>query len=150
MANSEGPDYVTQKPWLLAGDLNEILFAHEKEGGRQRAQRYMDNFRHALEECGVEDLGFEGDIFMWRNNSHNFEGYIREWLDRAVANPEWQEMFPNVKVINGDPRHSDHRPLVIDTGPVVERRRVGGVGFRFEAAWVEEEGCKQVVKDAWD
>lgn len=138
------------KPWLLAGDFNGVLFTHEKQGGRQRAQRYMDNFRQALEECGVEDLGFEGDRFTWWNNNHSVEGYIRERLDRAVANPEWQEMFPNVRVINGDPRHSDHRPVLIDTGPV-ERRRVGGhAGFRFEAAWVEEEGCKEVVKGAWE
>jgi hypothetical protein len=63
----------------------------------------MDNFQDVLQECGVEDLGFEGDRFTWRNNNHRVEGYIRERLDRAVANIEWQEMFPNVKIINGDP-----------------------------------------------
>jgi len=91
------------KPWLLAGYFNEILYAHEKEGGRQRGQQFMDNFRDALQECGVEDLGFEGDRFTWRNNNHRIEGYIRERLDRAVANHEWLEMFPNVKIINRDP-----------------------------------------------
>lgn len=53
------------KPWLLAGDFNEILFAHEKQGGHPRAQRMMGNFQQALEECGVEDLGFEGDRYTW-------------------------------------------------------------------------------------
>lgn len=137
------------KAWLLAGDFNEILFAHEKEGGRQRSQWCMDDFREALQACRVEDLGFEGDRFTWRNNNHRVEGYIRERLDRAVANIEWQEMFPNVKIINGDPRHSDHRPLVIDTGPEEVRRRGGTTTYRFEAAWTEEEECKEVVKKAW-
>jgi hypothetical protein len=42
--------------------------------------------------------------------------YIRERLDRAVANSTWRNNFPLVKVINGDPRHSDHRPVIIDVG----------------------------------
>ena len=58
------------KPWMLAGDFNEILFAHEK-GGRQRNQWCMDKFRQVLEECGVEDVGYEGDKFTWRNNNHS-------------------------------------------------------------------------------
>jgi hypothetical protein len=94
---------VPTKPWLLVGDFNETLFAHEKEGGRLRCQQQMDSFRGALELCGVEDLGYEGDCFTWRNNNHQVEGYIRERLDRAVANHEWQEMFPHVRVINGNP-----------------------------------------------
>ena len=137
------------KPWLLAGDFNEILYAHEKERGRQRGQQFMDNFRDALQECGVEDLGFEGDRFTCRNNNHRIEGYIRERLDRAVANHEWLEMFPNVKIINGDPRHSDHRPIIIETGVEERMQRCGARSYRFEAAWVEEEECKEVVKKAW-
>jgi hypothetical protein len=127
------------KPWLLAGDFNEILFAHEKEGGKQRHQRCMDKFRQVLEDCGVEDLGFGGDRFTWRNNNHSVEGYIRERLDRAVANVDCQEMFPEFRVVNGDPKHSDHRPVIVDTGPEERRVRGGGAEFRFEAAWVEKE-----------
>jgi hypothetical protein len=29
-------------PWLCAGDFNEILYNHEKEGGKCRPQSYMD------------------------------------------------------------------------------------------------------------
>lgn len=52
----------------------------------------MDQFKEALEFCSLTDLGFEGDVFTWRNNNHNCEGYIRERLDRAgryygVAHP---------------------------------------------------------------
>jgi hypothetical protein len=39
---------------------------------------------------------------------------------------------------------------VIDTGEE-EVIRTGGHGaYRFEAAWVEEEDCKVVVKEAWE
>lgn len=46
----------THMPWLSAGDFNEILFHHEKEGGVQRAQVCLDRFREALEFCEIHDL----------------------------------------------------------------------------------------------
>ena len=100
-------------PWMCAGDFNEILYNHEKEGGRSRPQSYMDQFREALEACELQDLGFFGDVFTWRNNNHRVEGYIRERLDQAVANSQWRGLFPAVRVFNGDPRHSDHRRVII-------------------------------------
>jgi hypothetical protein len=38
----------------------------------------MDAFREVLEDCGLEDLGFEGDCFMWHNNQYTEEGFIKE------------------------------------------------------------------------
>jgi hypothetical protein len=45
----------------------------------------MEKFRHALEDCGLDDLGFVGDTFTWRNHHHQAEGYIKQRLDRAVG-----------------------------------------------------------------
>lgn len=59
--------------WLCAGDFNEILFSHEKEGGRARAQACMDVFKEALEACNLQDLGFLGDMYTWRNHNHRVE-----------------------------------------------------------------------------
>lgn len=103
------------KPWLMAGDFNEVLFSHEKQGGMQGSQQCMEKFRETLEVCGLEDLGYEGDMFTWRNNNFTEEGFIRERLDRAVANKAWRELFPLARVLNGDQRHSDHRPIIIET-----------------------------------
>ncbi|KAJ1255254.1 hypothetical protein BS78_K272300 [Paspalum vaginatum] len=139
------------KPWLCAGDFNEILVNEEKVGGAPRSQGAMEKFRDALEVCGLYDLGWCGDMFTWRNHSHTVENYIKETLDRAVANEEWRRKFPVVKVINGDPRSSDHRPIIISTDREDEgiRRRHGAGGFKFEASWVKESGCRKVVEDAW-
>lgn len=46
----------------------------------------MDKFKDTMVDCGLQDLGFEGDMFTWQNHSHTEEGYIRERLGRAVAN----------------------------------------------------------------
>jgi hypothetical protein len=87
----------------------------------------MDKFREALEGCQLQDLGFKGDPFSWRNNCNVASNYIKERLDRAVATKEWCAHFPAFRVINGDPRHSDHR-LVIWNWRMIEVTEEEGQG----------------------
>jgi hypothetical protein len=140
------------KPWLMAGDFNEILYAWEKEGGVPRPHACLDKFREALEICDLDDPGFVGDAFTWRNNNHDANKYIRERLDRAVATQAWRDRFPGFKVINGDHCHSDHRPIIVDTHGIEKARRGPTIRSRprFEAKWLEEEDYKEVVKETWE
>lgn len=50
-------------PWLVSGDFNEILYAHDKKGGLPRDERGREEFRNVLEDCGLEDIGFSGPWF---------------------------------------------------------------------------------------
>lgn len=137
-------------PWLCAGNFNEILFHHEKEGGVPRAQVCLDLFKNALEVCELGDLGFVGDVFTWRNKQMKGSTHIREMLDRAVANTEWRMKFPLVHVKNGDPFHSDHRPVVVQTEKFQEHASGGGPkAFRFEASWLQELDCRKIIEEAW-
>lgn len=58
-------------PWLCAGDFNEITKTHEKKGGRLRPDFQMKNFRDALDECGLMDLGHVGSKYTWFKNFGN-------------------------------------------------------------------------------
>jgi hypothetical protein len=110
----------------------------------------LDRFKASLERCELHDLGFIGDVFTWRNKQLKGRTHVRERLDRAVANGEWREKFPMVLVRNGDMYRSDHRPVIILTERSPEGRSGGGEnGFKFEASWLKEEGCRRVVEDAW-
>lgn len=51
---------VSQAPWYVGGDFNEILNSSEKEGGIDRSPGLMNNFNNALMECQLIDLGFIG------------------------------------------------------------------------------------------
>jgi hypothetical protein len=129
-----------RRPWLCMGDFNEVFMSYEKEGGQPKSQASMDKFREALEDCQLDDLGFSGDMFTWRNNNHTSEHYIRERLDRAVADVEWCTGFPTFKVRNGDPRHSDHRPVIVSMEEeVMDRENRGHSCFRFEAGLLQEK-----------
>ena len=93
--------------WLCTKDFIEILHHHEEEAGAPCLQACLDKFEEVLEDCELLDLGFTGDIFTWRNHHQRSDDYIKERLDRAVANGSWRARFPWVIVHNGDPHHSD-------------------------------------------
>jgi hypothetical protein len=112
----------------------------------------MDKFREVLEVCDLHDLGYEGDPFTWRNNCQDPSGFIKERLDRAVASDGWCEHFPDFRVINGDPYNSDHKPVIVEMeeDSTWRGRRQGPRPFRFEAMWLAEENCSEVVRNAWE
>ena len=43
-------------PWLAIGDFNEITGLMEKEGGRARPRRQMENFIDAINYCGFREV----------------------------------------------------------------------------------------------
>ena len=63
----------------------------------------------------------------------------------------WRAHFPAYKVINGDPRHSDHRAVIVILEPDYQARRIRSVVAqpKFEASWLEEEQCEAIVHNAW-
>lgn len=125
-------------PWLCAGDFNEILYNHEKKGGPSRTHNQMEGFRTALTDCGLRDLGYFGDKYTWRNHSWDASRYIKERLDRVIASRGWCTRFPHVKVLNGDPYHSDHRSVTIhiDEARLTQNSKIRAHGFKFEARWL--------------
>lgn len=57
-------------PWIIIGDLNEILLADDKLGGRtigSSSRNYLHNF---LTNTDFTDLGFRGSPFTWSNNRY--------------------------------------------------------------------------------
>ena len=54
---------VSNLPWMVFGDFNEVLVQAEHDGVNLRAHGQMQGFRDALDVCGLIDLGFKGR--MW-------------------------------------------------------------------------------------
>uniref|UniRef100_A0A2N9GXY8 Reverse transcriptase domain-containing protein n=1 Tax=Fagus sylvatica TaxID=28930 RepID=A0A2N9GXY8_FAGSY len=136
-------------PWLVCGDFNEIVDNGEKLGFRKRAQRLMNNFREALTDCGLSDLGFQGPKFTWTNLQSN-ENVIFARLDRGVSTREWIQLFPSTRVRIIPFAPSDHHAIIVDciheAGQQTRRKH----HFKFEAMWIKREGCEEVVRKAWE
>jgi hypothetical protein len=140
---------VSDRPWMLLGDFNEIVALDEKFGREDRCLRQMAGFRDVLTDCSLLDLGFIGAEFTWSNRREDGE-LVRVRLDRAVATPEWKLLFPNVTVHHLIFANSDHLGLLVDMVPgssqvKQKKRRL----FRFDHTWVREDGCEECIAAAW-
>lgn len=149
-----GPYYIIyamgDMSWLVLGDFNEIVALEEKFGRDDRSLSQMEVFRDTLTDWSLLDLGFVGPLFTWSNRRLD-DALVRVRLDRGVANPEWNLLFPNAIVRHLVVASSDHMGLLVDCvlGPAQatqRRRRL----FRFEDTWVREPRCEDVIQEAWN
>ncbi|XP_074274120.1 uncharacterized protein LOC141597550 [Silene latifolia] len=135
-------------PWVCIGDFNEILFATEMKGGT-RPQWQMNNFREAIDDCGLRDIAFEGYAFTYDNGQFDDDNR-QSRLDRAMCNDEWADLFPRAKLAHLTREWSDHAPILLKLAKRVVEERFTGKIFRFEQVWVGEEGCEEAVRQAWE
>ncbi|KAL5573012.1 hypothetical protein UlMin_022609 [Ulmus minor] len=84
-------------PWLVGGDFNEILYDHEKQGGRPRSLSQMQNFQQALDHCCLRNITSMGEFFTWANKQLGSD-FIQERLDRYVSTLAWVKL---TDVVNG-------------------------------------------------
>lgn len=84
---------ISQLPWLVIGDFNELTGLLEKERGATRPAQQMQWFVDTLNWCGLRDLGFSSPKFTWLYQQANGT-QIRERLDRVVATCDWCIKFP--------------------------------------------------------
>ena len=108
----------------------------------------MQNFRDVLDHCGFVDLGFSGPDFTWHDKRRG-EG-IWERLDRGIANYEWLTRFPTGRVKHLNCFTSDHWPLLLSLDGHRECRKWRRKPFWFEAMWISDPECEEVVARAWD
>ncbi|XP_021852525.2 uncharacterized protein [Spinacia oleracea] len=134
-------------PCIMFGDFNEVVSLMEKDGGAIRSERLMDAFRGAIDVCDLRDLGFKGSIFTWKRGT-SMTTFVRERLDRFLADDNWCSMFPGFEVRHLPIYCSDHAPILLSIKNNVERE-MGDKYFKFESLWLSKEECGVVVADAW-
>lgn len=130
------------------GDFNEITGASKKKGGSDRPRQQMKNFIETINYCGLRDLGFTDPKFTWIYQQADGM-QIKERLDRAMATPEWMNIFPQAKLFHLTSSVSDHSPLALCTMQKPRKKKVRKI-FRFESIWIRDQRCEGVVKKAWE
>lgn len=118
-------------PWAVMGDTNQPLDLHDKLGGHPINLLKANKLWEAINNCRLLDMGFQGPRFTW-TNCHTGTTKIRERIDRAWCNLEWQRYFSTTIIRHLARLQSDHHPLLlhIPTTPVVRY-----TGFRFLEPW---------------
>lgn len=131
-----------REAWLVMGDFNAYLLSSEKMGSTRHDWSSMSLFADCLNQCDLMDMGCKGPNFTWE------KGSLRERIDRACCNLQWQFCFPDAFVMNGLMFKSDHRPVVVNFGKEDTNGR-GPRPFRFQAAWLTHNSFASVVEEAW-
>ncbi|XP_019184779.1 PREDICTED: uncharacterized protein LOC109179736 [Ipomoea nil] len=136
-------------PWVMIGDFNDLLFQHEKRGGNPHPNSLLRGFGETIDHCGLAQLPMEGYRFTWEKGKGT-PTCIEERLDKVLASNAWREIVPGARVSNNLMRKSDHSALFLSIHETVPNTRGGRRGFRFEMAWVYDEGCRGVVERSWE
>lgn len=123
------------------------MYASEKLGGCAPPQNLLDGFSNTVEQCGLQDLGFSGNMFTWER-CRGTNQWIQERLGRGLANIEWKRLFPDAKIQVIDVSTSDHLPIFLQLNRkiyVPKSRR-----FRFENLWIREKDCVDIFAASWN
>nr|POF15934.1 hypothetical protein CFP56_42759 [Quercus suber] len=70
-------------------------------------------------------------------------------LDRALATIAWKSLFQNTVVQHVPTTASDHSMLVVILSSIRCRRPKFHAPFHFEAMWLRDPHCAEVIQDAW-
>ncbi|KAA3483610.1 reverse transcriptase [Gossypium australe] len=132
--------------WVVLGDFNEIFNSFEKKGGRRKSERKMSEFRTALDDYSLSDLGFVGRWYTWERGKF-LTSNIRERLDRGVATFDWVNLFPNYQLEHLSHSFSDHCPILLNTISKPQNVPHNHIRhFRFEANWCLDNSFDNLIK----
>ncbi|KAF5445284.1 hypothetical protein F2P56_034346 [Juglans regia] len=122
----------TSIAWLCAGDFNEILHQSEKIGGASRPYKHIEDFRQAVEYCGLHDIHSYGQRFTWSNNRSGND-FTKEKIDRAFGNKEWNELYSHGAIMFFLPLDLITPPcqLVYTIPLMLERKEDGALDMRW-------------------
>ncbi|KAJ9545694.1 hypothetical protein OSB04_025401 [Centaurea solstitialis] len=80
------------KPWIVAGDFNCLLFPHDALGGQSRRNDDMMDFAACLEDVDLFDVRYVGIHHTWCQKPREEAG-LRRKLDRILINTDFTSVF---------------------------------------------------------
>ncbi|XP_075659200.1 uncharacterized protein LOC142629097 [Castanea sativa] len=88
---------------------------------------------------------YSGNSFTWARGRWGSSA-IKRRLDRGIASISWRLAFPKATISHLGAIKSDHTPILLNVNP---DDSFAHRPFRFEAAWIRDNGCNSVVEKAW-
>jgi hypothetical protein len=107
----------------------------------------MANFREALSDCDLVDLGFTGLPFTY-DNGRSGAANVKVRLDRAVADTSWRDLFGEASLRHLVSARLDHCPLLLVIQKENWERHKPRI-FRYEIMWERLDSLADEIKEAW-
>lgn len=138
---------VSNLPWCIIGDFNDLLYDSDKEGSHPHPQSLKDGFKEALDASLLSEIELQGGLFTWEK-SRGTTNWVRERLDRAFASTTWWSKFPLCRLFVQTISVSDHDPITLDLLNVAITRKE--FRFKFENTWLKEPNFLKDVTAHWE
>lgn len=136
--------------WLVGGNLNKILFDHEKKEGIPRAFSAINNFWEALSSNSLSKILTCGPKYTWDNKRKSSDQILVK-LDRYVANPAWLASYPNFVATNLNFFNSDHGPISINSTALnLNHQEERSNPFMYNHCWLMEYNYGEILCEGWN
>jgi exonuclease III len=130
------------EPFVMGGDFNMIRFPWEKSTDNIN-QVWMDAFNEFIRDNGIKEMLRKGSKFTWTNKQLN---PVMSVLDRVLVCPRWEQFYRRASCESLTRVGSDHNPIIVNTE---DHRFKQHRSFRFEMAWLTQEGFCDTVIANW-
>lgn len=129
-------------PWLVFGDFNAILGAHEKKGGAPVCRRSCEEFQAMSDICELVHVDTKGAEFTWVCR-RGVRGNVEVKLDRCLASLSWLDSWDSFDCCTLPRLCSDHNPILMSFSNTFGARQSL---FRFRRMLLEHSGFQGFVK----
>ncbi|KAK9933837.1 hypothetical protein M0R45_021012 [Rubus argutus] len=133
-------------PWIVFGDFNAVLGAHEKKGGAHLCRQSCEEFQTMSDTCELAHVATKGAQFTWARR-RGVRGNVELRLDRCLANFNWLDCWDTFDCSTLPRFCSDHNPLLMSFSKSFGPRQSL---FRFHKMWIEHKDFYSFVKQRWD
>lgn len=131
-----------ESPIVVGGDFNLVRDSSEKSRGNVNAG-LVTLFNQFVSDTSLREMHRHGGAYKW-TNKHSSP--IIAVLDRVFISADWEMQYPLATARSLIRVGSDHNPLLVETE---NRERIRSQIFKFENAWLNQEGFKEWVIAKW-
>ncbi|KAI9157503.1 hypothetical protein LWI28_023591 [Acer negundo] len=131
--------------WLVVGDFNAVLGAHEALGSRSPTRGSYEDFRLMIDDCDLVGICSQGARFTWVRGRSNHTRVDRR-LDRVLVSDGCISCWREISCVALRRICSDHSPLFLRLSDFeVSSQR----SFQFQSMWLEHPDFIAIIRRIW-
>ncbi|XP_050379729.1 uncharacterized protein LOC126797093 [Argentina anserina] len=134
-----------QGPWIVLGDFNCVLGAHEKRGGILPNVVSCSDFQDMSTNYELVHLPTKGLPYTWTNR-RGIGASVEMRVDRCLSNFSWMDVWRNLECTTFPHFPSYHCPLLVSFSKLIPNQISL---FRFHRMWLDHPSFLSLVKKVW-
>ncbi|XP_022042279.1 uncharacterized protein LOC110944943 [Helianthus annuus] len=138
--------FVGDKPWVMLGDFNSILFLDDSLSGTSTSNIGTREFKECVNNIEMVDVKSSGLHYTWTNKQKKGKAIFRK-IDRVMGNSSFIDVFPDAAACFLPYRISDHTPYTLVL-PNIKRDKAKP--FKFVNLLAEKKEFLGEVKRIWE